>query len=167
MKRIRVILSSVVYLSLAIIFWIIYGLICGSIGSIYGTFENIWFQTKQRYIRWKRFPDLEHKLAWKVHMEIQRERYRKMDETWRLNGMKMSDYTPPTPLYYLIGNTIIGILFLPYKVIYGMIVGPIVGFVNAIDGWQEVILKLPASERLDYKFKAKIGEDVAWLTKEK
>ena len=141
----KMLLISIVYLPIVIISYMVYGLFCGIVGTIIGTIELIQYQYRQKYLLWKRFPDFSRKV-WE--MQSASKNTQQMMAT-RKNFEKQED---PFFLTILLGYILIGLGLLPYRMIYGIVAGPIKGMVEAIDIWQERVLKLSFKDRIANKF---------------
>gem|GEM_PF-2750506 len=147
---------STIYLPLTIILWVIYGLFCGTIGTTIGTFEFIYYHFSEKYKMKKWFPGESIKLWNKL-----KDKKEKQDLSYQ-----KEEKEPPVILFLLIYG-IWGLVLWPFKVIAGSIIGPILGFIYAIDQWQEVVLKIPIQKRIDYKFKTYMEDAFSWASEEK
>lgn len=164
MKNLSKILISIVYLPIVTIAWMTFGLICGILGSIVGTFEFIYFQFRQRYKLWKRFPKESLELWSRLNKEFRDKNIKRDKQLYGITEVK--EEKDPHPVVHLLIYLAWGIGLFPFRVIVYSLTGPIIGFVYAIDQWQEKILKMSIEKRIDYKFKTHMEEELSWISRE-
>ncbi|MFC1616776.1 hypothetical protein ACFL2K_00990 [Candidatus Margulisiibacteriota bacterium] len=139
-NKLLITLTAIIYIPVALIFCIVYGVFVGVIGTIIGTFEDWKKLVTGAYHEWKFFPKTAALSWWSVNNNVCEDR-KKSEKERIIEEVKEGTRSGPHPISSVLVWTLYYVFLLIFRLIWAVLSGPFYAGMEAYYFFREKIMK--------------------------
>jgi hypothetical protein len=141
-NKILLIIGGIFYVPVALVWGLIWGVLGGIIGMVLGTFQDWQKVLKGEHSQWKYLPK-QSVLDWKLlENEDDPKKKPSLKRLERLEEIEENKKHTPYPIFqYIVFTVYYWLLILPFRLVWGLIMGPVYCCIDNYNFFIEKILK--------------------------